>query len=243
MSTVVLVHPAWLGGWSWRALVTRLRAAGHDVWTPTLTGLGERAHLAHRETDLTTHIEDVAALLTFEDLRDVCLVANSSGGLVITGVADRMPERIAQLVYLDAFVPRDGQCLLDLVPAERRKAMEELVETEGDGWLLPRFAAPPWEQFLPTWEVTDPADLDWLLPRLRPTPFGHFTTPVRLTNPAADKVPRTFVRCTRWPHAGFERLADLATRSPGWRSYRLDASHLPYVTSPEEVTTLLLTLA
>jgi pimeloyl-ACP methyl ester carboxylesterase len=171
MAPIVLVHPAWMGGWRWRKVVPALAAAGHDVRTPTLTGLGERTQLAHPAVDLQTHIEDVVQVLTFEDLHDVLLLGTSSSGIVIIGVADRAPDRIAQLVYLDAFVPGDGQSVLDLLPPDRRQAMEALVEQEGDGWLLPRFAAPPWDRFVPeSWQVTDPADLAWMLARLRPTP-------------------------------------------------------------------------
>ena len=131
------------------------------------------------------------------------LVGNSSAGMVIACVAERVPGRIARLVYLDAFVPADGQCLLDLVPADRRRAMEALVESEGEGWLLPRFAAAPWPEFIPrVWQVTDEADLAWMLARLRPTPFGQFTTPIQVTDPAAARLPRTYVRCTAWPASG-----------------------------------------
>ena len=186
MATFVLVHPAWLGGWCWRKLVPLLRAHGHEVHTPTLTGLGERAHLAHPGIDLKVHITDVVDVLAYEDLHNVVLVGSSSAGMVITGVAEQVPDRISQLVYLDAFVPDDGQCLLDLVPPDRRAAMEALAETEGDGWLLPRFASAQWDQFIPeAWQVTDPTDLAWMLDRLRPTPFGHFTTAVRRGNPTA----------------------------------------------------------
>ena len=149
MVTFVLVHPAWLGGWCWRKVTPLLRARGHEVFTPTLTGLGERSHLAKRDIGLETHIQDVVNVLEYEDLSRVILVANSSGGVVITGVADRLPERIARLVYVDAFVPEDGQSLLDIIPPERRPVMESLVRTEGQGWLLPRFAPRPWEKFLP----------------------------------------------------------------------------------------------
>ena len=127
MTTFVLVHPAWFGGWCWRKVSPVLRARGHEVFAPTLTGLGERAHLASQKVGLEMHVEDVANVLEYEDLRQVILVGNSSGGMVITGVADRMPERIAHLVYLDAFVPEDGQSMLDIVPAERRPLMEALV--------------------------------------------------------------------------------------------------------------------
>lgn len=116
---------------------------GHEVFTPTLTGLGERAHLAKPDIGLETHIQDVVNVLEYEDLSHAILVANSSGGAVITGVADRVPERSARLVYLDAFVPEDGQSLLDIIPVGRRPVMEALVRTEGEGWLLPRFAPPP----------------------------------------------------------------------------------------------------
>ncbi len=243
MATFTLVHPAWLGGWCWRKLAPLLREPGHEVHTPTLTGLGERAHLAHPDVDLGTHIEDIVNVLTFEDLDNVILVGNSSAGMVITGVAERVPGRIAQLVYLDAFVPADGQCLLDLVPPDRRPAMEALVESEGEGWLLPRFAVAPWAQFVPqSWQVTDEADLAWMLDRLRPTPFGQFTTPIRLTDPAAARLPRTYVRCTAWPHPGFDRWADHAGRAAGWRLRTVAASHLAYVTSPDAVAKVLLDL-
>jgi hypothetical protein len=161
--------------------------------------------------------------------------------MVVTGVAERVPGRVGRLVYLDAFVPADGQCLLDLVPPERRPAMESLVETEGEGWLLPRFAAAPWPEFVPrAWQVTDEADLAWILARLRPTPFGQFTAPIRLGDPAAAQLPRTYVRCTGWPHPGFDRSADQASRTAGWRLCTLDASHLAYITSPDAAAEVLL---
>jgi pimeloyl-ACP methyl ester carboxylesterase len=240
MVTFVLVHPAWLGGWCWGKVTPLLQARGHEVFTPTLTGLGERSHLAKRDIGLATHIQDVVNVLEYEDLSRVILVANSSGGMVITGVVDRVPERIARVVYVDAFVPEDGQSLLDIIPPERRPVMEALVRTEGQGWLLPRFAPLPWEKFLPeAWSITEQSDLDWVLPRLRPTPFGHFQEPVRLTNRSAATVPRTYVRC-RWPNASFDRYADIARRAAGWRCRDLATPHLPYVTHPRELVALLL---
>lgn len=240
MATFVLVHPAWLGGWCWRKITPLLRSHGHEVFTPTLTGLGERAHLAKRDVGLETHILDVVNVFTYEDLSRVILVANSSAGAVITGVADRVPERIARLVYLDAFVPQDGQSLLDIIPSDRRPIMEGLVRTEGEGWLLPRFAPPPWERFLPeAWSITEESDLRWALPRLRPTPFAHFTEPVRLSNAVAATLARTYVRC-RWPNTSFDRYADIARRTAGWRLQELATPHLPYVTHPLELVDLLL---
>jgi pimeloyl-ACP methyl ester carboxylesterase len=240
----VLVHPAWFGGWCWKKITPLLRAHSHDVYTPTLTGLGERAHLARREFGMGLHVEDVVNMLEYEDLTRVVLVGNSSAGMVITGVADQLPERVAHVVYLDAFVPEDGQTMLDLIPADRRPAMEALVQKEGQGWLLPRFAPPPWEKFVPqAWHITAEDDLRWILPRLKPTPFGHFNEPVRRTNALAEKLPRTYIRCVQWPNAVFDRHAEAARRTTGWRYRELATSHLAFITHPREVTDLLLEIA
>jgi pimeloyl-ACP methyl ester carboxylesterase len=241
MATFVLVHPAWFGGWCWKKVTPLLEVAGHMVRTPTCTGLGERSHLVSREVCLETHIQDIVSVLEYEDLAEVILVGNSSGGVVITGVADRAAERISQVVYLDAFVPADSEGVIDLIAPERRSAMEGLVQSEGDGWLLPRFAPPPWEQiFANAWGITDPADVAWLLPRLSPTPFRHFTDPVRLRGTGGD-FRRVYVRCLAFPHAGFDRSAAHARDDPGWTLHELDTSHVPYVTDPEKLAALLLT--
>ncbi len=190
---------------------------------------------------LQTHVDDVVTMLTYEDPRGVILVGTSSSGAVITAVADRAPDRISQLICLDAFVPGDGQALWDLIPPQRRPAMETLVQTEGFGWLLPRMAAQPWEQFArEAWQVTDEADLTWMLARLRPTPLGHFTSPVRLVNPAAERPPRTCIRCRGWPNPGFDRYAQAASQDPRWHCHQLDSGHLPYITSPHQLAAMLL---
>ena len=200
----VLVHPAWFGGWCWWKVAPLLRAAGHRVVTPTLTGLGEREHLASAEVGLATHIDDVVNVVVFEDLADVVLVGNSSSGAVITGVRDRIPGRLRRVVYLDSFVPSDGQSILELIPPERREAMEALVKEEGGGWSLPRFAPAPWELFVPqAWEVRDDGDLERILARLRPTPFRHFSDPLQLAGTEAASPRRVYVRCERWAHPGF----------------------------------------
>src|SRR6266498_5853186 len=111
MATYVLLHAGWAGGWQWRAVAQRLRMEGHEVYTPTFTGLGERVHLASSEVGLETHIQDILGVLTYEDLHDVILVGHSYSGMVSTAVAERVPERLAHLVYVDAFVPQDGQSL------------------------------------------------------------------------------------------------------------------------------------
>jgi pimeloyl-ACP methyl ester carboxylesterase len=242
--TFVLVHPAWHGAWFWRKVTPRLRKAGHVIFTPTLTGVGERSHLVQPGIGLEVHLTDVVNVLTYEDLGDVILVGHSSSGVVITGVADRVPERIARVVYLDAFVPDDGQAVLDLVTPDRRHALEELVRTEGESWFLPRFAPLPWERIVrELWGVTDSDDVQWMLERLGPTPIGHFKDPVRRANPAAERLPRDFIRCVHFANPRFDEQARMAQRSELWRYRELAASHHAPITIPDQVAGLLLDLA
>jgi pimeloyl-ACP methyl ester carboxylesterase len=243
-ATFVLVHPAWHGAWYWERVTPLLQAQGAEVYTPTLTGLGELAHLAQPEVGLRTHVEDVVNVLDHRDLHNVILVGNSSGGMVITGVADRVPHRIAQLVYLDAFVPGHGQSLLDLLPAERRRVFEEFAKSEGKGWLVPRFAPPPWEHILRNmWGVHNDADVQWMLTRLVPTPLRHFAEPVQRTNPASDDLARTYIRCVQFKQLRFDEHAAMARRTPNWRYREMAAPHLTPVTHPQELTALLIDLA
>src|ERR1700745_1867550 len=135
----VLVHGAWHGGWCWAKVARLLRDAGHDVYTPTLTGLGERAHLARPDVDLELHIQDIVSMLEAEELRGVTLVGHSYGGMVLSGVAARAGAgRLVQLVYLDARVPEAGKALLDYL-GPRAEAMRETVRTQGEGWKVPPF--------------------------------------------------------------------------------------------------------
>jgi hypothetical protein len=138
-------------------------------------------------------------------------------------------------------LPEDGQAVLDLVAPDRRRAMEELVTTEGSGWLLPRFAPPPWETIVrDMWGVSDSDDVRWLLERLGPTPIGHFKDPVRRTNPAAEKLPRTYIRCRQFQNRRFDSHAEMARQATGWRYRELPAPHHAAVTMPVKVAELLL---
>jgi pimeloyl-ACP methyl ester carboxylesterase len=239
----VLVHPAWHGAWFWKKVEPLLRQKGHPVFTPTLTGLGERSHLARSEIGLEAHVTDVVNVLKYEDLHDVILVGHSSSGVVITGVADGAPERIAHIVYLDAFVPDDGQAVFDLVTPDRRQALEGLVKSEGQGWLLPRFAPAPWDTIVrDMWGVMDSDDVRWMMERLVPTPVGHFKDPVHRTNPAAEKLPRTYIRCRQFQNPRFNTHAEMARRTTGWRYRELPAPHHAAVTMPDKVADLLLEL-
>ncbi|MCL5997844.1 MAG: alpha/beta hydrolase [Chloroflexi bacterium] len=229
MTTFVLVHGAWLGGWAWKSVAPRLREASHAVFTPTLTGLGERVHLANPEVGLDTHIQDVVNILEYEDLRQVVLVGHSYGGIVITGVADRAAERIAQLIYLDAFVPGDGQSLYDLVPEGGRRHNRELAQ--GDGWRIPLELQ---------WRTGPEEQLRWMNPRWTDHPLKCFEQPVRLTKPAGAGLSRTYIRCTENVATGqlFARFAS----DPTWRVRELATTHTAMVTAPQALAELLLEL-
>jgi pimeloyl-ACP methyl ester carboxylesterase len=243
-ATFVLVHPAWHGAWCWKKVAPLLRAAQHDVYTPTLTGLGERSHLAHPMIGLDTHVQDVVNVLEYEDLRDVILLGHSNGGTLITAVADRMAERIGHLVYLDAWVPEDGQATLDLLPPKVQQELRARVRDEGHGWLLPSLRPIPWDEMVrDVWRVTDEADRRWMVARLGPTPFKTFTDPVRRRNAAAEKLPRTYIRCVQHPQPLFDRYAELAKRTAGWRYRELPTAHHPAFTMPQGLAELLLELA
>ena len=136
MTTFVIVHGGWAGGWYFQDTARLMRSAGHDVYTPTLTGIGKRVHLGHPDVDLSTHTLDIVNVFKYEDLQDVTLVGYSYGGMVVTGVADQVPERIAQLIYLDALVPENGQAAADLVP-EMVEALAQVAQEVGDGWQIP----------------------------------------------------------------------------------------------------------
>lgn len=244
MSTFVIVHGAWTGGWSWARVRSRLRAAGHEVFTPTLTGLGERVHLARPEVDLTTHITDVVNTIWFEDLHDVILAGHSYGGMVITGVAERIPERLSQLVYVDAFVPQDGQAMLDLIPADRRLENDERVRIEGEGWRLESISRRPVEEhYRDVYHVTDPDDLRWLLRYHTPQPYRTMTEPVRCPSHAAEKLARTYIWCEGQPST-FEQFARVL-RQPesGWSFASLPTWHMANVTMPNELAAVLGELA
>lgn len=219
MTTVVLVHGGWGGGYAWQHVARRLRAAGHEVYTPTLTGLGERVHLATPQVDLGTHIADVVNLLEAEDLTAVTLAGHSYGGMVITGVAQRVPQRLAQLIYLDAFVPRDGDALLDLLVPRARAATEDSLRRSDDGWRV-------------LWPEDEATPRPWppSTPHFSPQPWLTFSQPLRGDDPAAAALPRTYVRCTadKQPD-GFMALSldgsFARAQAAGWRVRELDGDH------------------
>ena len=231
-SPFVLIHGAWHGGWCWQRVAPLLRAAGHDVFAPSLTGLGDRGHLASRAIDLETHIADIAGLLEMEDLADTVLVGHSYAGMPITGAADRSAGRIARLVYLDAFVPAHGQCVLDFWPAEARADLERRCAATG---FIPPTA-------LPAYGVTRPADLAWAEPRIRPHPFATWTQPLALKH-GEVRSPRAYIRCTNPARPVFEQFSRRLAADPAWTYREIDCGHDCMIADPHGTAELLLSLA
>jgi pimeloyl-ACP methyl ester carboxylesterase len=230
MATVVLAHGAWSAAWAWKKMRPLMQAAGHQFHSPTYTGLGERAHLAHPDIDLSTHIEDVLAVLEFEDLTDVTLLGHSYGGMVATGVADRARERIRRVVYIDAFAPIDGQSLFDLVGPKAEANMRAGAARDGDGWKLPINPMPA---------DTAPEDVAWASPRRRPQPIKTFEQKLGLRSAAAPP-PRHYLYATRsGPGDVFRQFRDRAQRESGWSCHEIDASHNPHITCPDRLMALL----
>jgi pimeloyl-ACP methyl ester carboxylesterase len=232
MATFVLVHGGWVGGWSWQRAIPLLRAQGHDVHAPTLTGLGDRVHLARPDVGLGTHVTDVVNLIEYEGLHDVVLVGHSYGGMVITGALHRIPERIAHVVYLDAFVPRGGQTLAELLPPELVAHLRGLAREQGDGWKVP-VPFPP-EAF----GADDPADIAWLMPRLVAQPLGTQEEPLPPEHPEAACIPRSFVYCTLRPMGLFE-ASYAAAKASGWNCIELPYVHAAPLVEPRGVAEVL----
>lgn len=238
MSAIVLVGGAWLGGWCWQKVTPRLRQAGLDVYTPTLTGLGERAHLARPDIGLDTHLQDVVNVLEFEDLREVTLLGHSYAGIVVTGVADRAPERLRRVVYLDASVPDDGDTMLD--EPEFRQVVEEAAQRGGDGWRWPLPAFEDLNRFASIAGISE-ADLQWFRARAVPHPLKTMADPIHLSG--AARVPRTYIRCTADSEGSPEpEWAAQLRNDPGWGYEELATGHWPQFSMPAELAELLVRL-
>jgi pimeloyl-ACP methyl ester carboxylesterase len=231
MTTYLLVHGAWGGAQTWRTVRPLLWAAGHPVFTPSLTGIGERAHLTSPQISLSTHVDDVVATIHFEGLDDIVLVGFSYGGMVATGALDAIGDRIRELVYLDAFVPADGQSVFDLVGRAAPAGITDDWSIDG----APR-------------EFEDPAEEAFHLPRRSRQPIRTFNQPVRLTRPLeAFDIGLTYVKATGDPRDGagsdvFWATADRVRDDPRWRYHEIDSNHMIPQNRPRELVDLLLTL-
>ena len=228
MSTFVLVHGGGHGGWCYQPLARLLRANGHDVYTPSLTGLAERSHLLRPDIDLEMHIHDVVQLLAYEDLRDVILLGHSYGGMVITGVADRASDHIGHLVYLDAANPENGQSLVDVAGPMMAMARSMSVMDNGVEMVLH-----PNEMILAAYGVVDPELVAWTMPKLTPHPWTCFEQKLVLRNEdALWAIPQTHIICTNTKDG--RNIVLLESRSDG-RVWDIDTGHDLMLTEPQKV--------
>jgi pimeloyl-ACP methyl ester carboxylesterase len=236
--TFVIVHGGWGGGWEWTPVARLLREQGHEVYTPTLSGLAERSHVGP-EVGLSAHVEEIAGLLEFEDLHDVVLCGASYSGMVITGAADRVADRIGLVVYVDAFVPEDGQATVDFMPTEFAEFVESVTDEQGHGWL------PIPDEFLPPHGLIPDEDREHYVSRLRDHPAASALEPVR-TNGEVDRLQRAFIRCTGGDadegDDPFEAFAERA-RSAGWPYRELPLPHDPHLVDPAGTAAVLSELA
>jgi pimeloyl-ACP methyl ester carboxylesterase len=220
------VHGSWAGSVVWRELAPRLRKAGHDVYAPTLTGIGARKHLLNREIDLNTHVQDVIGLIEDADLSDIVLVANSYGGMVITGVADRVPEKVASLVYLDAFLPENGQSCLSLLPPG-----VPLATVPGADWLVPPIPSAVFSlkrpEVIALWEG-----------KSGPHPLATLTQPVQLTGGIGRVKQKMYILATN--PARFTQFYDKVKNDPGWTVHTLPCTTFIQLEMPDELTAILL---
>jgi len=229
--TFVLVHGAWHGGWCWGKVAATLRGRGHTVVTPTQTGLGERSHLLSKSISMDMFVEDIVNVLKFEDLKDVILVGHSFGGPPITGTADRVPERIKQLIYLDAAMLQGGQSVFSLIPEELVAARRKLAQDTSGGLSIP---PPP----AATFGLSDPAQQAWLTARLTPHPLGTYETPLTLKNKFGNGLPITYISCTDPAYPPLNASKEWA-RKNNIKMVDLKTGHDAMVTVPDKLTDML----
>jgi pimeloyl-ACP methyl ester carboxylesterase len=230
----VLVHGAWRGSWCWKRVRRALQSLGHEVYTPTLTGVGERSHLLSPGINLDTHIDDVVNLIRWEELSEVVLCGHSYSGCVITGVADRVPDRIRKLVYLDAFLPEDGQSLHDLLPPAHRDSQLELARSTGEGWKVPPIPAEVFN--------VNPADRAWVDRQCTVQSLATFQQAIKLSGQHATQPETTYILATGWPETPFLPSYNRA-KARGWKTRRIDCGHDVMLDRPEELAGMLADIA
>lgn len=232
MPAAVLIHGGFHGGWCWDRVRPLLQVDGWTVETPSLTGSGDKAHLASPQISLRTHVQDVVSLIEAENLTDVTLCGHSSAGMVVTGVADTIPERLRTLVYLDAIIPIDGESMCDILGPVMTSAMKRHAAERGDGWLVPA------NDYMSAADVgvTDPADATWVEQNLTGHPIRAFTDPLPLTTGIDRVANKIVVRCTEHenrPH--LDRAVALFGGRPGWTVHRWPSAHDVMITEPNRV--------
>lgn len=230
----VLIHGAWHGGWCWRDVARSLRAAGYDAYTPTMTGLGERAHLLNASTGLSTFIDDACAVIQYEELDDMVLVGHSFGGLVISGVADRLRERIKKLVYLDALIVQNGQSGLGILPPDVQRERSRTIDPEGL-----RMAVPTADKF----GVFEPEQVARLMRHLTPHPLKAYTEPLSLRHPLGNGLPKAYIAVTDPWYPPLAGVRDWVKQQADWEWHEIAAGHDAMLTAPDVLAALLMNIA
>jgi pimeloyl-ACP methyl ester carboxylesterase len=234
-TTYILVHGAWHGSWCWKRVRTALQSAGHNVFTPTLTGLGERSHLNSAAVDLSTHIADIVNLIKWEELSEVVLCGHSYAGSVIAGVADQIPDRIRALVFLDAFVLENGESLMNIVPSEVAQALREQARTTGEGWKLNPIPAH-------VFGVRDPRDLAWVDAQCTPQAMATFEERIKLTGNLEQIQDVAYVFPTE--HHLNLLVSHERSKAKGWKIRTIGSSgHEIMIDHPQELAEFLLEYA
>ncbi|NYT66710.1 alpha/beta fold hydrolase [Alcaligenaceae bacterium] len=231
--TYVLLHGAWHGGWCWKHVALALQAAGHKVFTPTQTGLGERSHLLSKDISLDTFIKDVINVLEWEDLNDVILVGHSFGGIGISGAADRVPYRIRHLVYLDSLILQNGDSPFSVIPEEVANARRKLAQEFSAGVSIP-IPAPS------AFGVTEPGQAAWIQEKCTPHPMSTYEDTLVLNNPVGNGLPATYIAVT--PHYGPTTASREFAKQQSWCYMEIEAGHDAMLTSADAVTRILLSL-
>ncbi|MFD1554822.1 alpha/beta fold hydrolase [Paraburkholderia silviterrae] len=231
MSTFLLVHGAWHGAWCYTRVAKLLRNVGHDVYTPTLTGLGERYHLKDQLINLDTHIRDVVNVILFEDLTDIVLCGHSYGGMVITGVAGKVGRRIKSLVYLDAFVPENGQSVLDMVGSETATQFTTLAG-QTDGHCVPPISAAVFG--------VNAADAPWVDSMCVPQPFGTLIQKYHYTGEEKLVPNRTYVQATGYDLHAFDDTVGKLKQRADWKMRSLSCGHDVMLDMPDSLRAILL---
>lgn len=230
MATIVLVHGSWHGGWCWKKLLPLLREQNHEIYTPTLTGLGEKSHLATKNINLSTHVTDITNLLFYEDLTEIILIGHSYGGAVISGVAEKVPNRIKKLVYLDACIPQNNKSIFDIIPGLENIFRKRTQISQGKDWIV--------EPFDPkNWGITKEEDLQWIKSRLSPMPIHTHDEPINISNFERSNMPKTFIRCSEFDDTKIFAL--VAKEGKNWDYHEIKSGHDVMVLYPEQLANVI----
>ncbi|MGD1837651.1 MAG: alpha/beta fold hydrolase [Nitrososphaeraceae archaeon] len=229
MAIFVLVHGSWHGGWCWKKMLPYLRKYGHDIYFPTLTGLGEKSHIISKNISLDTHIQDVSQLIFYHDLKNVILVGHSYGGAVIRGVAEIIPKRIKRLVFLDACIPENNKTIFDIIPGLEKIFRKRLLKAQGRKWLVA-----PYEP--ETWGVKN-SDVEWVKERLTSMPWHTHDQPIKIKNSDARIIPKSYISCTKSKESKF--LAKKVKSKKEWDYHELDTGHDAMIIVPKDLAFVL----